>query len=58
MSYVINNNRVDIEVDPRSTNHWKRTRRAEVDLLHDTPFVLDRQLADQKRQVEFNKVWL
>lgn len=54
--YSVNKNTVDVSVDPRTKNHWKRHRKAEVDLLHGAPFALDRQLEDQKYQLEFNKV--
>ena len=54
--YSVNKNTVDGSVDPRTKNHWKRHRKVEVDLLHGAPFVLDRQLEDQKYQLEFNRV--
>ena len=55
-AYTIRENTVDAPMEPRTKNHWKRYKKAEVDLLHGAPFVLDRQLEDQRFQLEFNRV--
>jgi hypothetical protein len=56
MSYTIRNSTINTSLDPKPSNYWKRNKKAEVSLLHGTPFVLERQLEDQKCEIEYNKV--
>jgi hypothetical protein len=35
--------------------HWQRNKKPEINLLHDTPFAAERQLEDQRIQIERNR---
>jgi len=35
--------------------YWRRNRKSTISLLHDTPFAMDRQLEDQRLQIEKNR---
>lgn len=40
---------------PMTKNHWARHKKASVHLIHESPFASDRQLEDQKFQMEQNR---
>ena len=45
------------EFDKHATKaSMKRHKIASVNLMHESPFAVDRQLEDQKYQIEYNKV--
>jgi hypothetical protein len=57
--YAVRDEREDVvecfEERTQPTKEWLRTKRAEVDLKHQTPFALERQLEDQRFQIEKNR---
>lgn len=57
--YAVREEREDVvecfEDRTQPTRDWLRTKRAEVDLKHQTPFALERQLEDQRFQIEKNR---
>lgn len=41
---------------PMTKSYWKRNKKPNVNLMHDSAFATDRQLEDQKYMMEMNRV--
>jgi hypothetical protein len=59
VKYAVRDEREDVvecfEERTQPTKDWLRTKRAEVDLKHQTPFALERQLEDQRFLIQKNR---